>query len=260
MIQKYIQLFFLLIFLGCTTTEYNEVVLVEIDSEFLVHLDEELHADEPELYLSMVSKESVFCEDASIDYEISTKNRHIALYVLGVSKPLDCGTKQWEYIEEKIHLDVGELGEYSLVINFSNYFQNIGRLLVLPDRYELYIEADKGLELRFKTLYRTPKNLLWGQMTGLESNRVEQLLADFIQSIDPIVEQVRLSVGQYASFSIQDNESMMLNTPSPGTNGILFYRSLTGKFTSLEKALADFRTQLPEAYSIKLFTGTGEEL
>ena len=243
---------------SCHTSEADlSTVIVDIDSDFIVSLGEHLDPDASELYLRFVSKDLVTCTEASLDYTLSRDQIGYLIAIRGISKPTDCDLGQSSLIVEDVILPNDRLGTFSVKVDFLKLFQNQGRLKIFEDRYELTLETQKGLLQSYKTLYRTPKNLIWGYISDINPSRGAQLADAFKMTLGDMIMDVQLPIGNFAEFTIQDDKTLHIRNQNESIHQIEYYFGLEGDMQAFKEKIKLFREQMPSGSQLIIYTGTG---
>ncbi len=202
-VYHWIALFFLLAFVACNTTTYEEPdIIVTLDPEFTVDLYEQRDpADGGAEFGLWVESMAIFdCSNFQVAARVSVDAAAISVELLDIKAPALC---QGGPDKARGFVPIGALadGTYDFTFALSTLLESTGTLTVQNGRYQLDLPQQKGIDFQNRMLETMPTGYVWGFADTLAEQdlpRADQL----IQDLKNQTEAPKLPAGFYSYFTV----------------------------------------------------------
>jgi len=243
--------------IGCKDDNLKDDTNVSIENEFRINIWENLSEDTRTFQINIETIKSESCENDLIDVASTFFGNDIVLDIHDYPTA-DC---TYAAFPATASFEVGSLpsNDFDLEINLKEVVQNRGILTVSDNSYQIQMDAQDGISIPVKKLFRVPQNTIWG-FVKYNLSTENDIAEDFISDIKGMASLREFIDGNYGYFSVSDNQLSIANIG--GGNSHLrkeFGFEYQGDDAELLDVLNDFRSTHP-ALEFKIFTSKGKEL
>ncbi len=244
------------LFQYCSLFDGNQTIVENYAQEFELDFREVLTSNSNQFHFLVTHLKEYECKDAELRYSKWIHGSKIDLHIQDIKNPDPCISETY-FPNAMIPAYEITQGSYQVQLTLPNSFVNNGILSNLDDRYLFHFTDQNGIKLKTTSLFKIPKNLIWGYVgtkNGIDKKTVDEFMIDLtLQS-----EKANIQAGNYGYFKFnKDSEILLEHLPSDLSNMRSFLVKHTDKF-----ALRELRTNYHEKYGenlqISMYTSDGD--
>lgn len=244
---------------SCSVESLNDPIIISlVDKEFELEMIEDLSAtDNNILTIKIASLEDEDCLNASILTASNAIEGGANITIFDIVTPDDCeaGMAPARGMES---LGALEEGDYTLEIELQDVIKNIGTLEVSDSRYKINMETEEGITWQESSLLKMPETALWGY-TSYSDVEMLDIANEFIQEIESISRDFEGQSGNYAYFSVENEDTFVINNMDFIGGVRSFVRMFNGTSADIDELVQRYNKQANEAIRFYIFDGKGNE-
>ena len=247
--HNYIFIVFTLVVLTITacTKESSTTNFVNLDSEFVVNINQKLTEEGPLSVLEFSTTEAQECGDSKIVYQLYNEEGNTNIIIDGISIVEFCQEDE-KVISESILL---KQGTTTLSISLRDIVKNTGHHIATPEQFRFEMNSTNGLIIERNQINRIPLQTVFGYIGGTSSD------IDNAITILNTHTQGDLTDGSYGLFTKRE-EDFALDNYSIATNETSVY-FLINNPTDFDNALLSIRETFP-SLEFELVNAYGKKL
>lgn len=243
--------------LGCAAEEIEEVVVVaDVKDEFYLDFWEDLSSDGRTLEFRITTIEEEECQNAMIDHRFNKSGNEFSISLQDIRQPADCNVGK---APARANIDAGNLnlGYYVFTIDLKNTVFNEGELTLLSDRYLIRMEAENGVRLVRRELFRVPDGMIWGY-AHYESSDDRSVATRFIGDIKELGREVNMRQGYYGHFLVGPDGVSKVHGQPEGGESELFLLEYRGAPENLKAIIDEYRALYGTQLAFGLYDWQGQ--
>lgn len=240
---------------GCSILEEpDELIIVNISADYVIELSQSLQLGPNLLMINVRSTDTKNCDNSYIDMSTNASGDQIQIILGEIIHSIPCDNIDG-FIEAKSSFEVSPR-QYNINISLKNVVQNFGVIDVSSDRYQLNLESENGISLKYPMVKIIPDGYVWGQIKLNEVDH-ESTLKSVILETQQKNSSHNLGDGNYSYFIIKDGELVL---PQENANNMLPNSFIVKQEESFEELTNRFETFLMQYKAdIQLISSTGDK-
>lgn len=191
-------------------------VIVDIEDDFYINMFEDISSGTARFQIDLSTIKEQDCLNYAIIYDLDTNvvNRAIELTINDLLEPEDC-IEGMTTTHTIIPMPTLASNLYTFNINLKDAIINEGTLRVTDNRYELEMDTDDGIEIVNSTLYKIPRNTIWGYVAynnGISADSAADFITNLtsLSTVFGIDNNPDYNVGYYGYFKLDDDFNLEL--------------------------------------------------
>ncbi len=254
--HKLYALVLLLLFVGCSLSGDEEIVVSTVQPELRLDLANPLELD-TDFALRFTTTDKA-CSTAELLAHGIVQGNRVRAEVSGLLLPSEC-TSEDVVIGKDLEFGLDD-GTYLVEITLGEELNNFGNLTFDGREYVLNLDDPQGIVIGHDRLKKIPEQIVWGEITSDTS--ITDIVNDFTALTAPLIRPFSLESGYYGHFTIEDGSGFNISSETSESNGYVypFIFRLKVDTDTFRGVLDSFRNQYPDNLKITCTTWTGQQL
>ena len=237
---------------GCSKNP-EEVNIYSIPDEFKIDLHQAVSIEGTYPAFQVSTLDSRSCNNDRIIVTISKVGSRVEIDIIDIDQALTCNNESG-----KITTDVYavlEPGVYTLSVSLKDQVSNEGFITVTDELFKLNLGTDHGIELGKTNILKIPDGLIWGY--NIATLGVSSIGNSLLDRLSPYMKSInKLSSGDYGLFTVENEESYIINTSNNQNIDHQFLMELNTSISDIKEIVRQFKNENPNS-EFKVYTSRG---